>query len=253
MSCDAVVDSERPLDSRVSDHLAWALSLRDQQVEEYLRLHPDLPADYRLLQSQADSVADVLFKHMTTMGHMDTIDDTYEVLRSSPGDPDDEERIRIRLQMEGLGLHFAKDAVSAVKCAEKRWQRLMQMIRLYERSDRTSGFLRRISRLYLYGWDYECAVFCRSAMETELKAEIPNDDLPKPPHRRQPDLRERIEIAYRQERLSKESKQQAHKLRKGVNDILHEFRVTLTAEECVTAACAVLANLHETRPPATPL
>src|SRR5438105_15287060 len=81
--------------------------------------------------------------------------------------------------------------------------RVMQLARLAKPIDtqpRVVGFLTRVSRCFLYGFDAECAIMCRAAIDSALESEISRVD----------PLDQRIDDACRLGRLKPETAHKAH-------------------------------------------
>ena len=121
-----------------------------------------------------------------------------------------------------------------VEMAERAEQRIWKLLILTQRvrpSPRAAAILRRVSRCYVYGFDPECAVMCRSALDAEFEAEITDEMCaavlgesrrPRRAGVRLFDLCDRIAVAKKLGRISPRSGELADGIRQAGNEVVHE-------------------------------
>jgi hypothetical protein len=181
------------------------------------------------LAPQLEAIAELLLGGATDLaaGEVATFGEAIQSLIAM-GDSPGKIATRLPFVMTTLDLWLADDVVSLARTAEKRFEALLSLARRTTISKATAAFLKRVSRCYLYGFDVECAIMCRSAMDAEFQSEISADDCiaklgRRPTRDGEPllDLSDRIAVAGSTGRLDKELVDLAHKLRKETNSLVH--------------------------------
>lgn len=116
----------------------------------------------------------------------DYLRDLRKILREESKSP----LIRDRVSLE-----LAQTAIEQLKGAHERALRLVGLIHGKELSDRASSYVQRATTLYIWGFEPEAAVMCRSSLEAAL-----SDRLAEwiDPDGRAPNLDELLQIAGRQ-------------------------------------------------------
>jgi len=125
------------------------------------------------------------------------------------------------VHLQKLEEEIGRDLASMASEAEDRIFDLAEMALQERPSDKAAAFLKRVARCYLFGFDAECLIMCRSVIDAELDREISGDDCIKAFGYRNLDLNDRIEAARRLQRLSFELAQEAHSIRKLCNKAVH--------------------------------
>ena len=121
-----------------------------------------------------------------------------------------------------LESHIGTDLASMAHAAEDRIHELAQVALQQRPSDKAAAFLKRVARCYLFGFDPECLIMCRSVIDAELLSEISGDECISVLGQRQFfDLSDRIEVGRSLRRLSFELAQEAHSIRKLGNMAVH--------------------------------
>jgi hypothetical protein len=132
---------------------------------------------------------------------------------------------------EALQYCLGRDAVEMVTTAEQRIWRLLLLTQQFQPSKRAAAFLRRVSRCYVYGFDPECAVMCRSVLQAAFDAEISDDHCQQVLGRAKGikrtnsspfDLADRIAVARKLGRISESSALKAAAIRAAGNVVIHE-------------------------------
>lgn len=106
-------------------------------------------------------------------------------------------------------------------------------------------FLKRVGRCYLSGYFEECVVMCRSALESCLKAEIPNDDCFQYQVTKGIfiQLADRIHAAWKTGRIDSSLHDQANKIRQLGNELVHDSRARTSQNEALELIAATLEIL----------
>jgi hypothetical protein len=189
-----------------------------------------LPDDTReQLAHSLDSIVDLLFGGATKLASADVALFGEAILSlSALGDFPEGVSTRLEYVLKGLDLRVASDVGDMARRAAERFSDLCLMARRTRLSKHTAHFLRRVSRCYLYGFDAECGIMCRSALDAEFQAEIPSDDClrilgPRPIREGEPllDLNDRIETARKTGRLTADAASVAHEIRRATNRLVH--------------------------------
>ena len=128
---------------------------------------------------------------------------------------------------------MAREMVEALSLAEQdRIHDLQGVLGRIRTTGKTEKFLERVSRCFLFGFDLECLVMCRSVLESELEANISTDDCiaqlglaRRARGEAEPlfDMGSRIIVARRLRRFSDEQADLAHDVRKKGNQAVHQM------------------------------
>ena len=115
--------------------------------------------------------------------------------------------------------------------AERLWNLIYAAHKLKLRG-KSADFLKRVTRCYIFGFDAECVVMCRSTLEAVFDSVISNDDcidVLGAGNRHVEDgaplysLFERINVARQKRRISKETAWRAHDVRKAGKEVVHRW------------------------------
>lgn len=218
---------DRPLDYSVIDYLLNRIEERRNEIAWYLDFKG---IDWDQVICAADKIADAIMKCVEDIGADSTFAKLIEVLDDEePKISDGVEKIRYVVLMEAIEEALARRVIEALVCAKERIIKLLQISKKVEGSVRVRDFLSRVSRTYLLGFDPECIVMCRGALEAQFDAEISNDDCicklkrtvnashEKPTF----DLRKKIEVALTLGKITPDIGNSAHKVRKAGNKVVH--------------------------------
>jgi hypothetical protein len=140
------------------------------------------------------------------------------------GEPREPRRLRETV-VEAMQLALARDGERRLRIGLGRLGDLVMLMGGTAVSPRTTCFLQRVSRAYLYGFDAECAVFCRSALDVEFEAEISIDDCVGVLGTRKPlqfTLDDRIAVAVRLGRIAQEAGEKARAVKAVGNRAVHD-------------------------------
>jgi len=121
---------------------------------------------------------------------------------------------------------FVSLGAQAVGMCEKGAKRLLDLAILAipaELSQRTRRFLQRVSRCYVWGFDAECAVFCRSVVEASFQDVVPDEACRSAlGDGARVNLSNRIEAAHRKMLVSDTVRDAAHRVRDAGNSAVHD-------------------------------
>ncbi len=248
-------DPDRPLDYSVADYLLSRLKSRQDEVAWYLDLNFK-ELDWSEITQSAKRIADAIMKYAEDVVGQETFAKLIDVLDvEEPDKKGNSDEVRYLVVMEALEETLSKRAIEAVAHARERIINLLQASKKVGISARARDFLHRVSRSYLFGFDPECIVMCRSALEAQFDAEISNDDcicvLKKPLNasdKGQPffDLYDKIEVAGKLGRITPNIKSFAHKVRKAANVVVHQKPATpyeaITIVKYTVAVIMALGN-----------
>ena len=202
------------------------------------------PTLEELAESLVSGALDVAGSDVTTLV------ETLESLRAMG--PDASTGNRFTFLLWAMDAQIAHLMVDLARSATARMPTLTALMRRSNVGEATAAFLRRVSRCYLYGFDIECAIMCRSAIEAEFLAEIPTDDcirlLGRRPARDDEgmfNLFDRIAVAGRTGRLDDEMIDLSHRLRRQTNALLHRTpTVPGNIDDLLVESVNVIEALH---------
>jgi len=132
--------------------------------------------------------------------------------------------------VDAVWIQVGRNTIKVQAEAELRILKLLPLVRLSQPGWRVRDFLRRVSRCYIYGFDTECAVMCRSVLEAELDEQISLEDCitvlgserrgggPDAPIY---DFTDRIAVARSLGRLDQTLADKANRVRTIANNLLH--------------------------------
>jgi len=211
-----------------------------------------------------EDVADRLMKGVGDLARIDAIPP--EVIRSlataarsCPGARD-----QLFALVDAVWIQVGHNIIKVQAEAEVRILKLLPLVRRSQPGWRVRDFLRRVSRCYIYGFDTECAVMCRSVLEAELDEQISLDDCIAAlgGDRRQGgpdspiyDFTDRIAVATTLGRLDQTLADKANRVRTIANNLLHRkprMRVdVLTVIEDALDVIEALGEKAKDSPPST--
>jgi hypothetical protein len=132
---------------------------------------------------------------------------------------------------EALQYCLGREGVEMVATAEQRIWRLLLLTQQFQPCKRAAAFLRRVSRCYVYGFDPECAVMCRSVLQAAFDSEISDDQCCQVLGRARGikrttsspfDLADRVAVAKKLGSISEASLAKAAAIRAAGNIVIHE-------------------------------
>lgn len=81
----------------------------------------------------------------------------------------------LELVNEDVAISLGWEAMHLMRGGEERFWTLLSLTASVEPSWRTAAFLKRVSRCYLFSFDAECVVMCRSVLDAEFEAQVPRE------------------------------------------------------------------------------
>lgn len=133
---------------------------------------------------------------------------------------------------EGVEYFLGCELLRIGEDTTERALKLLLLAQPVSPSSPAASFLKRVSRCYIYGFDPECVVMCRGVLDAEFKAEISADlciDVLGKRHRAKMNdhpmftLNKRIIVAQKTNRISEETAEKAHEVRKAGGDVVHDW------------------------------
>lgn len=220
---------DQPLDYSVSDYLLSRLKSRQSEVAWYLHFRE---LDWSEIIQSAERIADAIMKCAEDIGGQEAFVSLIDILEAEEPDKNgNAHEIFSLVAMEAIEESLAQHVIGALAFARKRIINLLSTSKEMVASARARDFLRRVSRTYLLGFDAECIVMCRSALEAQFDAEISNDDCITVLRRQlnvsdrdQPlfNLCEKINVAAKLGKITQQIKSLAHEVRDTANTVVHE-------------------------------
>lgn len=238
------------------EYPAWCqmettLDLYQQDRKSYLESEVRKlgPAGEKQVQ-QFNKAADALIRGVQELAGVDIVACLRDALMLQKPDPPPiqpvvlfDEHVCITLGWEAMGL---------LSIARERFWELLQLVRDRRPTPCARAFLIRVGRCYLFGFDAECVVMCRAALDRELCAEIADNDVvtwwkasgtgkagkPAPLN-----LWGRIEAAHHVGRFDEATKDAANRVRNDGNKAVHDAPSISDPLSCIRKTLQVLDAL----------
>lgn len=131
---------------------------------------------------------------------------------------------------EHLAIHLAKSVINKINKAAERWACLEMSLGIMEECKMNKNivdFLTRVTRSYVWGFDTECIILCRSAMDKAIKDKVTYEMYENFEKRfgKQKEgyvLFTRIKVAQQEGLIDEEIAKIAHAIRLRGNEVLHD-------------------------------
>lgn len=124
------------------------------------------------------------------------------------------------LVRDNADFELATDAIQRLRHATDRFVSLLDLVLDHPLSPRASDYLARATRLYVLGFDPECLVMCRAALDAALQERIDDDELQRLGIQRR-DLWWRIRAAESLGLFDTTLRDSADRLRQAGNQAIH--------------------------------
>ncbi|MCJ7730630.1 MAG: hypothetical protein MUO27_12260 [Sedimentisphaerales bacterium] len=98
-------------------------------------------------------------------------EEIFQILKEFPEKPDSENS-PLHLVWERFCIDLAWEAIDKMEKGANRMFNLYKLMLTFRPSRSTIGFLLRLSRCYIWGFDPECVILCRSVLDTALREKI---------------------------------------------------------------------------------
>ena len=160
------------------EYPAWcqmenALESYEQKRQEHLEAEAKKlgPEGERQL-SQFTEAADALAKGVQELVGVDGIESLMKLAKMSGF----QEGKSFELLQEHICITFGWEAMGILSTARERFRNLLMLLRDRRPSLPAKGFLQRVARCYLLGFDPECVVMCRAVLDCEFSDRVVDDD-----------------------------------------------------------------------------
>lgn len=148
-----------------------------------------------------------------------------EVFHQTPKPPQNEDS-SLRLVWEKLAINISGDAISRIETGTNRMLQLHSLELQMRPAKPIQQFLTRLSRCYVWGFDPECIIMCRSVLDTAFREKVPDEMCGKAlgtriNHQESFALSDRITVACKYTYISEEAKKLATQVRVRGNKAVH--------------------------------
>ena len=163
-----------PLSTTLSDYFQGRLESRRDEINWYL---VGRGIDWAQITKDATHFAQVLIDGVANFGWFENLDRLNKVVQECPEELCQQSEEARLCEIEAVSQLLAERAIKALAIAEKRFWNLLRHVSITRTtSARSREFLKRVSLCYLFGFDTECIVMCRSVLDAAFEAEISTDD-----------------------------------------------------------------------------
>ncbi len=206
---------------------------------------------------QFNKAADALAEGVQELAGVDGIEHLSELAKRT----DFQQGKAFELLKEHACIAFGWEAMGMLSTARERFLDLLFLLRDREPSCRAKDFLQRVARCYLFGFDAECVVMCRAALDREFDEKVVDDDQvsdwwawykdtpdgkkyrgKKPPYGK---LWAKIQAAEHAKMIEQADREAADKVRKRGNDAVHKKPDKGDALDAVQKTVQVLDALEK--------
>jgi hypothetical protein len=150
------------------------------------------------------------------------IDELFQIFKERPEEPRNENS-PLRLVWERFCVDLAWQSVEKMIEGADRIFNLYRLMLTFRPSRPTVGFLIRLSRCYIWGFDPECVILCRSILDTAFRENISDDICEKHFGRRKFDftLNDRIHAANKEGLIDDDIKSMALNVKERGDKAVH--------------------------------
>jgi hypothetical protein len=162
----------------------------------------------------------------------------------------------VRLLDEEVCLWLGRKFCDLMPQASARLWSLLPLTQAVKPHWRSAAFLKRVSRCYIFGFDAECLIMCRSVLEGAFEAAVSDSDCRRLVGNRQWasrlghsvfDLHTRIAVAVRLGRISQPTADDAEKVRAAARQVVHRKpRVLRDPLNYIKKTVAIVGELAKT-------
>lgn len=156
----------------------------------------------------------------------------------------------LKLVWERFFIDLSCDSVASIREGTLRILKLWGLLIDLQPSGSTQSFLQRVGRCFIWGFDPECIIVCRGAIDTAFRDAVSYDVCMSIYPNRRPEDREfglanRIVAAYRTNLIDKSTKKLAFKVKKrGDNAVHHDPYATQDVTGTIKDTIIVLKELE---------
>lgn len=157
--------------------------------------------------------------------------------------PQDEDS-PLRPVWDSLVIAQAEDAICKIDDGASRMLNLYRLVLRNKPSETTQAFLSRLGRCYVWGFDSECVMLCRSIIDTAFKDTI-EEEICKKHGQQRYDLSNRIWAAFKERIICKDIKDKALKVKTRGDKAVHDQPdITKQIWETLCITVEVLESLY---------
>ncbi len=156
----------------------------------------------------------------------------------------------LKLVWERLCIKLAWDGVGSIREGALRILKLWGLLVDLQPSERTLSFLQRVGRCFIWGFDPECIIVCRGAMDTAFRDAVSDDVCmsiypDRKPKDREFGLANRIVAAYKTQLIDKSTKKLAFSVKmRGDEAVHHDPHATKDVTGTIKDTIIVLKELE---------
>lgn len=149
---------------------------------------------------------------------------------------------------ERLSIELAKESINKIRQGSARIVNLYRIALTISPSKPLGQFLGRLSRCYIWGFDSECVILCRSAVDTAFRETIRDSLCEK--HKKNNadnriDLAKRIKTAYKESLIDENIKEMAFFIKNCGNDAVHSQPATeVNVFDIIKKTISVLEKIY---------
>jgi hypothetical protein len=173
-----------------------------------------------------------------------------DLFRQRPPDAKDENS-PLRLVWERLCIQMAESAVAKIETGADRIVQLYRLVLQSSPSVSTRAFLSRLSRCYIFGFDCECVILCRSVIDTAFRKKVSDQICERHLGKRrrcQFTLTDRIHAAWKEGILDNKMKDIVVAVKqRGDKAVHYQPDITKDVWQTIRDTVIVLEKLHQNR------
>ncbi len=143
-----------------------------------------------------------------------------DFVRSDPRDKESP----LRLIWERISIDLAQEVIGKICLGADRVFELFRMVLKTHPSEETQQFLGRLARCYIWGFDPECVILCRSVLDTAFQKNISDDICKKYYSEKDVEfftLNERIKAAFKEGLINQNTRKLALKIKWDGDNAVH--------------------------------
>lgn len=210
--------------------------------------------DAKKMWALVQQASETLIKGVGKLASLDAIPQGQQQMREllklaahTSSKPSDSINDTLELVNEYVSISLGWEAIGLMNSGVERFWTLLSLTATVEPSWRAAAFLKRVSRCYLFGFDAECVVMCRSVLDAEFEAQVPREYCEDKYgcRRGKYTLDEIIRIAEDKDIVSSEIAVMAHEIRDLGNKAVHDWpKSKRNAAEVIRDTLQVLTTLN---------
>lgn len=158
--------------SDLTDAIQTTVQLYEEERQSYHEAR--LEGEFKIAFQLIDRTAEAILKGASDLASLESVPQARQMLeatralRKEGGD-------FFKLIVERFSIRLGWDVSKMVDSGTERLSLLALMMSEVQCTNRGHAFMRRVSRCYIYGFDLECIILCRSVLDVEIASEIDTD------------------------------------------------------------------------------